>query len=280
MVTTSEIAPAPALAPFVRCYSYREFDTKGVDITKPWHATHEITMPFFFDALPVKLVNPQTGAIIQRGKPCGVIGLATQYNGEMTFNGHYAFFQISFKPNGFHKIFGLPPGAFTNLIVHAGAVFNSEIQSFHEQLANANGLRERATLADAFLLRSLNKQKRAGATDAITCLSNAILKKAGLVTIEKLAYDANMSLRTFERHFTEQVGIGPKAFCCITRFHHAYEWKLKDPERDWAAIAQHCGYFDQMHLIKDCKKFTGSTPAGFFNQTPLTNERYTSRVEA
>lgn len=30
MITTSEIAPSPALAPFVRCYTYREFDTKGV----------------------------------------------------------------------------------------------------------------------------------------------------------------------------------------------------------------------------------------------------------
>lgn len=280
MVTTSEMAPSPVLAPFVRCYSFRQFDTKGTDITKPWHAVHEITMPFFFNAVPVKLVHPQTGAIIKRGKPCGVVGLATQYNGEMTFNGCYAFFQISFKPNGFHKIFGLPPGEFTNLIVDAGAVFNSEIQSFYEQLANANGLRERAALADAFLLRFLKKQRCADATDAITCLSNSILKNAGLVTIEKLAYGANMSLRSFERHFTEQVGIGPKAFSCITRFHRAYEWKLKDPKREWASIAQHCGYFDQMHLIKDCKKFTGSTPAGFLNQTPLANETYTRRVKA
>jgi|KBSSwiStaDraftv2_1062776.scaffolds.fasta_scaffold6362777_1 hypothetical protein len=41
MITTTEIAPAPALAPFIRCYVYREFDTERFDLVKPWHASHE-----------------------------------------------------------------------------------------------------------------------------------------------------------------------------------------------------------------------------------------------
>jgi len=41
MITTTEIAPAPALAPFIRCYVFREFDTERFDLVKPWHASHE-----------------------------------------------------------------------------------------------------------------------------------------------------------------------------------------------------------------------------------------------
>ncbi|WP_018615867.1 hypothetical protein [Segetibacter koreensis] len=66
MITTSEVAPSPFLAPFVRCYTYGEFDTKGLDLIKPWHASHEISMPFFFKALPVKLIDPQPGEILKK----------------------------------------------------------------------------------------------------------------------------------------------------------------------------------------------------------------------
>ena len=66
MITTSEIAPSPTLAPFVRCYTYREFDTRGSDLVKSWHASHEVSMPFFFKALPVKLTDPQTGQNLKR----------------------------------------------------------------------------------------------------------------------------------------------------------------------------------------------------------------------
>jgi hypothetical protein len=64
MITAPEIAPAPVLAPFVRCYSFREFDTKGRNLIKLWHASHEISMPFFFKAKPVSLINPRTGQTI------------------------------------------------------------------------------------------------------------------------------------------------------------------------------------------------------------------------
>lgn len=279
MVTTIEVAPSPFLAPFVRCYSYREFDTRGADFTKPWHAVHEITMPFFFNALPVKLVNLQTGEIVKRGTRCGVIGLTTQYNGEMTFNGRYAFFQISFRPNGFHKIFGLPPTEIPNQIIYGDDIFDSRFKILFEQLSAAVGLNEMGALANTYLLSFIKKQKTVVSRDAITWSSNYIVRNGGLVNIEKLANNANMSLRSFERNFTREVGVTPKLYGCITRFSHALALKLKTPHKDWTSIAFKAGYFDQMQLIKDFKRFSGSTPLDFIKQTPLTEEIYTSRVE-
>lgn len=279
MITTSEIAPAPALAPFVRCYALREFDTKNRDLIKPWHASHEITMPFFFKAMPLHLIDPQTGQILKRGSYGCITGLGTQYNGEMTFNGAYAFFEISFKPNGFNKIFRLPAAEITNQITDADAIFDATFKSFFEQLFAAKGLTEMVSLADAYLLYYLKKQRAVDYKDAITSISNVILKYAGLVHVEQLASDANMSIRTFERHFTEQVGVSPKLFCCVNRFNRAFALKLRNPEKDWTSIAYECGYFDQMHLIKDFKRFAGSSPSLFLKHTPLIKENYTSRVE-
>src|SRR6185369_7193045 len=108
MITTTEIAPSALLAPFIRCYTLREFDTSGNNLIKPWNALHETSLCFFFKAKPVQLCNPQTGRIIKKGHYAGVVGLATQYNGEMTFNGSYSMFEVIFKPHGFYKLFRLP----------------------------------------------------------------------------------------------------------------------------------------------------------------------------
>jgi AraC-like DNA-binding protein len=279
MITTTEIAPSPILAPFIRCYCYREFDTGGSDLVKRWHATHELTMPFFFKELPVKLIGPEKKVVIEKGTWGGLSGMSTQYNGDMFFKGSYSFFEISFRPNGFYKIFKIPSDKCVNQIIGADDIFDVRIKLFYEQLCEAADLQEMAILANVFLSSYLKKQKSLEYKDAITSLSNIFLRRRGLVNIKRMAYDANMSLRNFERHFTEQVGVSPKLFGCIARFNHALSLKLKYPEENWTSIAFESGYFDQMHLIKDFKRFYGYAPSIFFKETPMREEKFNSRIE-
>jgi len=207
-----------------------------------------------------------------------VLGLGTQYNGEIIFNGHYAFFGILFKPSGFHTIFRIPTPITTDLIIYGEDMFGSMHKRLFEQLGAAGSVCEMVQFAEAFLLYFLNRQKSVDYRDGIITISNWIVKQKGLVSIDKLAYDANMSIRTFERHFTKLVGMPPKLFCCVTRFNHALELKLQQPAKDWTAIAHEAGYFDQMHLIKDFKRFAGNTPSSFLKATPYTEQAYTSYV--
>ncbi len=51
MVVTTEIAPTLSLAPFISRYVFREFNTDGVDVFKPWVAGYEMSIHFFFKAL-------------------------------------------------------------------------------------------------------------------------------------------------------------------------------------------------------------------------------------
>lgn len=279
MVTTSEIAPAPALAPFVRCYSYREFETNGLKFSKPWYASHDQNFVFFFKALPVKLVNASTGEIITRGKSCGIVGTSTQYNGDMVFNGSYSFFIIHFMPNGFYKIFNIPPYETTDKILGTEGIPDLELKYLHEQLAEADSMTARAELSNRWLLHWLNKQRWIDYKDSITASANLIIKEAGLINLDKLVHYANMGIRSFERHFNEQVGISPKQLCCISRFNHALELKLRRRNMAWTSIAYESGYFDQMHLIKDFKRFCGDVPTSLLKHVPILEEKYTSRVE-
>lgn len=184
MITTAEIAPAPAVAPFVRCYTYREFDTDGQDLIKPWHASHEISMPFFFKAKPVQLDNPQTGQLLKGGPYGGVVGLGTQHNGLMTFKGSYAFFEIIFRPGGFTSIFRHPGSAFTNYVFHTPDVLDKRVEWLYEQLCYAHTLPQMGALANAFLLYYLKKQRFVDYKDGISSIANLILREARMLPVE------------------------------------------------------------------------------------------------
>lgn len=278
MITTSEIAPVTALAPFISCYAYREFDTKGTDVIKPWQASSEANIIFFFENVPSKLTDSKTGEILKKGASCDVVGMSTQHNGDMTFNGKYSFFQILFQPHGFYTLFNVYPIEIANKIIWSGVIFSSDIKWLHEQLHEAKSVIVMAELANTWLLHYLNKRSNIDYKDRITVSANLIIKKAGLINIETLADNACMSMRNFERTFINETGMTPKQLCCISRFNNALELKLNYPAMKWTSIAYQSGYFDQMHLIKDFKRFCGKAPSSLLEHVPLLQEKYITRI--
>jgi AraC-like DNA-binding protein len=86
--------------------------------------------------------------------------------------------------------------------------------------------------------------------------------------------DLGLSTRQFERRFDATVGLAPKLFCQIKRFTRVFQ-VLGQPTADWVQIALACGYYDQAHLIRDCKRLSGRTPAVLFtDQADLARHFY------
>lgn len=278
MIITSEIAPSLALAPYIRSYAYNEFDTNGTDVIMPWRASSEANIIFFFKDVPNKLTDSITGVILKRGQNCDIVGMSTQYNGDMTFNGKYSFLQILFRPNGFHTLFNTSPLEIVDKIVWSGDIFKQDIELLHEQLYETKSLTAMAELVNIWLLHYLNKKRRVDYKDRITVTANLITKSSGLINIDTLAAYACMSMRNFERIFRNETGMTPKQICCISRFNNALQLKLNSPSMNWTTIAYQSGYFDQMHLIKDFKRFCGEAPSSLLKHVPLLKQEYISRI--
>jgi transcriptional regulator GlxA family with amidase domain len=66
--------------------------------------------------------------------------------------------------------------------------------------------------------------------------------------------------------FSDRVGLTPKLFCRLLRFQRARAVADEIAAPAWAQLASLCGYFDQAHLIKDFREFTGLTPAEYVRQ--------------
>ncbi|MEJ7683207.1 MAG: helix-turn-helix domain-containing protein [Segetibacter sp.] len=132
--------------------------------------------------------------------------------------------------------------------------------------------------SDEFLLEHLVKSKANDPYNSITSAS-ALLFLNPNINIKKLAYEANMCLKSFELKFACQVGLPPKLFARITRFNYALLLKTQNVLKNWTDIAHKCGYYDQMHFIKEFKQFAGDTPVNFYKETPLPRENYIHSME-
>ncbi|MEZ0470658.1 helix-turn-helix domain-containing protein [Luteimonas salinilitoris] len=69
-----------------------------------------------------------------------------------------------------------------------------------------------------------------------------------------------VSERHLRRVFREAVGVSPKAFAKLTRFHRALTAAREDGGASWATIAAAAGYYDQAHLITEFHAIAGTTP--------------------
>ena len=272
MVTTTEILPSPPLQTYIRCYTLREFDTMGTDFSKPLPANHEFSFAFTLRG-GLYTYNTAFKELKAESKQ-HIIGLQTASKGIVIFNGDVRFFSVQFRPNGFYKLFGIPSSQITNNIFEASDVIPGGTGSYQEQLIEATNLLEMKKISDKFFLSHLLVSRRYDPYYSISSTSAIIFQSFGNVNIKNLAYNANMSLKRFELKFTEQVGIPPKLFARINRFNFALLLKMQNALLNWTDISHRCGYYDQMHFIKEFKEFAGDSPANFYKTTPLPYEDY------
>jgi AraC-like DNA-binding protein len=89
------------------------------------------------------------------------------------------------------------------------------------------------------------------------------LKAAAKLTdaaVNVVADELGVSERHLRRVFREAVGVSPKAFAKLARFHRALSVARADAQANWASIATAVGYYDQAHLIADFRLIAGATP--------------------
>jgi methylphosphotriester-DNA--protein-cysteine methyltransferase len=179
--------------------------------------------------------------------------------------------------------FDLPPGASAGVRFHPGmaasflhgdvAELNDSVVSLDdihprfsrdlaERMRNANSLASAMQMLLAALrpaVRTPNPVQRA---------IQAIVAVKGRAAIDCCACQANLSDRQFRRRCREESGFTPKLLARILRFRNARDLAWKSPaSMNWPGIAAEAGYFDQAHLIRDFRQFTGGLPTSVFSNT-------------
>jgi AraC-like DNA-binding protein len=164
---------------------------------------------------------------------------------------------VRFHPHGASGALRMPVGALTGEFVDLAGV--------SRRLAQALDRPDPLAHLDAALA--------GGREDlAIAAAAQQLVACGGLIEISDLASQAGISCRQFERRFQDRIGMGPKLFARIQRFQRILQ--AFDRDSNWVDAAIDCGYYDQAHLIRDFKEFTGRTPTALAADADLAAHFY------
>jgi AraC-like DNA-binding protein len=86
--------------------------------------------------------------------------------------------------------------------------------------------------------------------------------------VRTLADGLGVPARTLRQRCADDIGLSPVLVLRVGRLHHALRLALAGTTPGgWAAIAARTGYFDQSHLIRDCRLLLGESPGEFMRRS-------------
>ena len=215
--------------------------------------------------------------LVQASERVQVVGLQTHRRVRLRFSGNIDTFMIFFQPTGLHRLFSVPMHELTNTHQEARAVLGAGIEELADCLNGGRSFEERVRIADAYFLR---RCVRLGPPDRVTQTAISVLGRRGRIQVPALAEQACMSQRQFERRFTREIGLPPKLYARIARFESALESKALSTTESWTEITNRLGYFDQMHLIKDFREFSGEVPTSLISQLETAYEAHLEEIRS
>jgi len=167
---------------------------------------------------------------------------------------------IRFRPGMAGALLGISPAEFTDQLVPASEIFGCN--ESEERL----GVARSAFECMRIMMSAVRMPPEApnGVQQAIEAMTAA----NGSIDLDWVAGQANLSERQFRRRCLEESGLAPKHLCRVLRFRHALQLAGAVCRPEWAGIAAEAGYFDQAHLIRDFREFTGDTPMAVFSNPP------------
>jgi AraC-like DNA-binding protein len=176
---------------------------------------------------------------------------------------------VHFKPGGAGAILGVPLDKLTNAHVDLTAIWGPDAARLREQLCSLRQPHARFRLLERVLLKQLSDGSRRG-RGAVHFGLQALTRSHGRLRVRDIATSVDLSQRRFTQLFASEVGLTPKLFGRVQRFHHAMTLLQSASEIEWAQFAVEHGYFDQSHLIHEFVELSGLTPSDYLRrQTQL-----------
>lgn len=248
-------SPCCELKEYIRAFAQREIDCSTGEVVQPVLACLEPTIELDFCHSP--LIEYDTGRNAA-ASPISIVGPHTSRLSCIRLKSPIDSFGIFFQPLGLWQLFRIPMGLLVNQDYTGHDVFGRSITRLWEQMAESASFDERVRLAEEYLLKSAANVF--GRTSVMNS-AHYLFRQQGEPRISVLASHAALSVRQFERRFSEEIGMPPKLFARIARYQMALDAKVTSPGRSWLEIAHEFGYHDQMHMIRDFQSLSGFTPS-------------------
>lgn len=259
--------PRPPLDAFIECFWFYEGETAP---HAPKHAQERVLPSGTADIVislnddPFSLPGKQ-GAELQYCRGALISGPQSEFFVIDTAEKANVL-GVHFKPGGAAPFLRLPADAIGERHVALDDLWGSLALRLRERLQDARDVDERCRILENALLHAARRQLTPR-HPAVDFALRRFARAPDMPRIAALAQAADISRRRFIEIFQQQVGLTPKLYGRIRRF-HAVLRQIDGGQGaiagvNWADIAAACGYYDQAHFIRDFRAFAGITPSRY-----------------
>ncbi|MDJ1135903.1 helix-turn-helix domain-containing protein [Streptomyces iconiensis] len=167
--------------------------------------------------------------------------------------------QIRLSPLLAYTTLGTSAAELEGAVVALDELWGRDAERVQEQLSEAPSWQDRFALLDTLLVRryEAGRPERAMPPE-VAHAWNRIVRACGRIRVEELAAEVGWSRQRLWARFRSHIGLTPHRAAKLVRFHHAAHRLAAG--RTPAGAAAESGYYDQSHLHRNVRAFTGITP--------------------
>jgi AraC-like DNA-binding protein len=255
------LLPSPRLVPLVN----------GILVIR--HGGHpEFTLPLFANGSPA-IVFQTTVAKTAAGK----VGHLTLYGqtirpDELLISGNFTLIAWFLHPHILKPLLQSGVRQLTDEFIDISYFRQAREASLQERLLNTSGLAKQLHLMEDFLvgLPSVDKLSVERAAFAVA----QIKSNRGLYSLTALQDELNMTERTMQRLFEDNVGMSAKLFRRVCQFDASFQQLNRLQFDKLSDVAFEHGYADQSHFIRVFREFTGLTPKEYLARRQQYNAEF------
>jgi AraC-like DNA-binding protein len=173
---------------------------------------------------------------------------------------------VVFRPGGARPFFDESAHCFYNEAVPLDQVWGSMAGNLRDRLREASTVTERFRVLEITFLAQLERPWQLHSS--VQYALGEFRRAPHIRSVVDVAREAGLSRRRFAQLFREQIGITPKLYCRVRRFHRVLEQITSGSPVAWADVALAGGYYDQAHLHHEFYDFSGISPATYLASNP------------
>ena len=185
-------------------------------------------------------------------------------NSHLKIEGKVDVLGVCFFPEGFYPFLKIPVSEFKNQLLGAKEVGLKLAEKIGERLKEASDVAVRLNILETELAMVLINGNQT--PENFRQIFNVLKQSENSLQIAEFCQQHNIGMRKLERMYNKYVGVSANTYGTLNRFHKSLNQLLYNDYSKLSELAYDNGYFDQMHFIKDFKRFAGNTPKSFVHQ--------------
>jgi AraC-like DNA-binding protein len=175
---------------------------------------------------------------------------------------------IRLTPIGVFLLLGASVHSLTDETVALADVVGPLARRLEDRLADAPDSITRVRRAAAWVAERVGQARPP--SPAVAWMAAAIERSHGTVRISHLQAQVGYSRATLAHRFRDQVGLTPKIYGRVVRFHRALTL-LNRAGASLGRVAAEAGYYDQPHLNAEFRELGGMAPSEFLGAIRYEN---------